>query len=115
MTKILLRNLEQILAEECEKIDELYLFASVSPHVYALLYIAARDGEIDIADALFAAKNCSRLMAFFLRNLLTIADIASARVAVEQIKSQPKLKASDYECYFLLLAWLARHEVLSNI
>ena len=73
--RITLSHLEALLAEECEKIDELQLFGSVSPDVYAVLYLASRQGFIESADVLFATRHCSKMIAFLLEHVLTADDV----------------------------------------
>lgn len=74
--KITIEKLEQMLADECDKIDELRVFSNVSPHVYAVLYIAAKTAEISIIDALYAARHCVKLVRFLIDNFLTVDDKA---------------------------------------
>ena len=64
--KIDFEKLETLLADECDRIDELRRFSSVSPVVYALLYVAAREGSIDVSGAIFIARNCGKLMSFLI-------------------------------------------------
>ena len=72
--KITIEKLEQILADECDKIDELRTFRSVSPDVYALLYMTAKTGEIGIVDALYSARRCVTLVRFLIDKFLTADD-----------------------------------------
>lgn len=109
--RIALENLETLLAEECERIDELRRFGSVSPAVYEMLYVAAREGSIDVSGVIFIARNCGRLMAFLIDKVLTHENVASAKLAAEQILLQPYPTSSEHESRFLLHAWLARQSI----
>ena len=83
--KISIEKLESLLADECERIDDLRVFGSVSPSVYAMLYIATREGSIDITDALFSARRCGRLTAFLIDQVITANDIDSVRQVADHI------------------------------
>lgn len=104
-----LEKLETLLAGECEKIDELHVFSSVSPDVYSLLYIVARQGPIEAADAVFVAKNCSRLMSFLISNLLTSDDVGQVYTVIDHINAQPEKSLLDCQAMLVLMAFTARH------
>jgi hypothetical protein len=106
--KISIEKLESLLADESDRIDDLRLFSSVSPNVYALLYIASREGSIEIADAVFASRHCIKLLSFVINNVLTADDIVQVRSAIDHIDAQQSKSVTDYESATLLAMFIAR-------
>ena len=105
---ITLARLEILLAEESEKIDDLRVFGSVSPDVYALLYIAARTGSIDIVDALFASRHCEKLMKFISERVLTSDDFDEAVSTLSLLCSDHDWSTGNYFALAVLQSWSAR-------
>jgi hypothetical protein len=109
--KITIQKLESLLANECDRIDDLRIFGSVSPEVYAMLYVAAREGSIDVADALFSARRCGRLTAFLIDQVITADDIDSVRQVADHIFLQHKKISAEHESTLILRAWLGRQSI----
>jgi hypothetical protein len=109
--KITLEKLELLLANECNRIDDLKLFSSVSPAVYAMLYVAAREGSIDVADALFSARRCGRLTAFLIDQVIKSDDIDSVRQVADHIWLQSERISAEHESTLILRAWLGRQSI----
>ena len=105
---ITLDKLEQLLAEESEKLDELRVFSSVSPAVYALLYVVTRKGFIDVVDALIMARHCGKLMSFLTDRMLTPDDLETSTSILDYLVSDEHWSISHYPALAILLNWCTR-------
>ena len=106
--RITLNKLEALLAEESDKFDELRVFSSVSPDVYALLYVVAREGFTDVVDALMMARHCGKLMSFITDRMLTPDDLESALIILHYLCSDDHWSISHYPALAVLLNWCTR-------
>lgn len=106
--KISLECLEQLLAEESEKTDDLRVFSSASPAVYALLYLLARSGPIDLVDALFMSRDCDKLMSFMTTRVLTPGDLEQASSLLKNLTSDEHWSLAGYPSLVMLLNWCTR-------
>ena len=107
--RITLHQLESVLSDECYRADIQSHFGAVSPDVYALLYIAARQGSIEIVDAIFAARHCIKLLSLLINNLLRPDDIAQVRSFIDHVDAQESKSVVDYEVTTLLAMFIARN------
>ena len=106
--RITLKKLEALLAEESDKIDELRVFGSVSPDVYALLYVVARKGFIDVVETLMMARHCGRLMSFLTDRMLTPDDLETSTSILDYLVSDEHWSISHYPALAILLNWCTR-------
>ena len=107
--RISLQQLESVLSDECVRTGIQSHFGAVSPDVYALLYIAAREGSVEIADAIFAARHCVRLLSFLISNVLRPDDIDQVRLVINHIDAQEDKSVLDYETTTMLAMFIARN------
>lgn len=110
--KITLEILESLLADKCEKIDDLRVFSSVSPEAYAVPYIAARQGFIASEGALFAARHCEKLTMFLIDNVLTIDDKEEVDKLSLMLWFSPKRTDSDEQLVSNLQGWMIGQKYL---
>ena len=103
--KITLDTLESLLADKCEQIDEHRVFGSVSPHVYALLYMTAKTGEMCIIDALYSARHCVKLVRFLIDNFLTADDKADVETLSILIWFSRTWTDPDEQLVFMMQQW----------
>ena len=106
--KITLNKLEALLAEESDKLDELRVFGSVSPNVYALLYLLARSGQIDLVDALLMSRHCDKLMSFMTTRVLIPDDLEAASSVLNYFCSDEHWSLVSYPSLAVLLNWCTR-------
>ena len=106
--RITLHKLESLLADESDKIDELRVFSSVSPDAYALLYVVARKGFIDVVDALMMARHCGKLMSFLTDRMLTPDDLETSTSIFDYLVSDEHWSIAHYPALAILLNWCTR-------
>ena len=82
---VTLAMLEQFLTDDVDELERRGWPSTASTEAFAVLYIAARQGEIKAVDLLFVATRCDLMTSFLIKRVLTRDDIPAAQEIINRI------------------------------
>ena len=106
--KITIEHIERLLADESDKIDELKTFASVSPDIYPMLYVAARNREVTVSDALIASRHFNKTIRFLIDKVFTGEDKDDVFAVVKHLDHHPVRGYYAFQAVYILERWERR-------
>lgn len=111
--RVSLEKLEEFLTDDRDELDTPGWESSASAEAFACLYIAARQGFIDARDLILVASRCDRFTPFLIQRVLTREHMQAAQEIINLI-CEKKYSTAEYECVFMLKAWIARKQLTSQ-
>lgn len=101
-----------------QQIEDVFLHSEkerlIEPCVWSILYIAARNGEIDSIDALSSVRRCAYAVGFFIELFLEPEDVEAVKEIIKILGREMSSAHNEVAlCKSWLDAWIAKTMMLN--